>query len=183
MSGAAVEDEASEASSEHDFIDLKKPHELDSCDQEQLRQYVEKLHSIIRKYDIKLAAYKQKLRHFVSKRNRRHQILFEHYLQLQLSQENKNFRDQASDTAESDYPDHSSTEKSKEDNDDLKGKNEECKSSALIFKFSNLLVSSDYFVLLATAATSAAPRPDPSSDSIMSHALSDFTSFTRTSLM
>ncbi|EDV35741.1 uncharacterized protein Dana_GF12318, isoform A [Drosophila ananassae] len=106
MSGAAVEEEASEASSEHDFIDLKKPHELDSCDQEHLRQYIEKLHSIIRKYDIKLAAYKQKLRHF-------------------LSQETKNFRDQASDTAESDYPDHSSTEKSKEDNDDLKGKNDE----------------------------------------------------------
>ncbi|XP_017108428.2 angiogenic factor with G patch and FHA domains 1 isoform X1 [Drosophila bipectinata] len=106
MSGSAVEEEASEASSEHDFIELKKQQDLDSCDEQQLRQYIEKLHGIIRKYDIKLAAYKQKLRHF-------------------LSQETKNVRDQASDTAESENPDHCSTEKSKDDKDDLKEKNEE----------------------------------------------------------
>lgn len=33
-----------------------------------------------------------------------------------------------------------------------------------------------HFVLLATAATNAAPRPDPSSESIMSNSLSDLTS-------
>lgn len=40
-----------------------------------------------------------------------------------------------------------------------------------------------HFVLLATAATSAAPRPDPSSDNMMSNSLSDLTSLCMVSRM
>jgi len=60
------EEESADGAADHDFIELKSMQDLESCEQQQLLQYVEKLHGIIRKYDTKLAAYKQKLLHFVS---------------------------------------------------------------------------------------------------------------------
>ncbi|XP_016940655.3 angiogenic factor with G patch and FHA domains 1 isoform X2 [Drosophila suzukii] len=61
----AEEEESADGAADHDFIELKSMQDLESCEQQQLLQYVEKLHGIIRKYDTKLAAYKQKLLHFV----------------------------------------------------------------------------------------------------------------------
>ncbi|KAI8039791.1 hypothetical protein M5D96_007215 [Drosophila gunungcola] len=66
MSLPAEEEESTEGSADHDFIELKSMEDVQACEQQQLLQYVEKLHGIIRKYDTKLAAYKQKLLHFVS---------------------------------------------------------------------------------------------------------------------
>ncbi|XP_037714275.1 angiogenic factor with G patch and FHA domains 1 isoform X3 [Drosophila subpulchrella] len=61
----AEEEESADGAADHDFIELKSMEDLESCEPQQLLQYVEKLHGIIRKYDTKLAAYKQKLLHFV----------------------------------------------------------------------------------------------------------------------
>nr|XP_044248921.1 angiogenic factor with G patch and FHA domains 1 isoform X1 [Drosophila takahashii] len=66
MSSPVEEEESAESAAKHDFIELKSSKDLESCEQQQLLQYVEKLHGIIRKYDTKLAAYKQKLLNFVS---------------------------------------------------------------------------------------------------------------------
>ncbi|XP_033250981.1 SUPPRESSOR OF ABI3-5-like isoform X2 [Drosophila miranda] len=59
---AAAGEDSSEAASEHDFIQLKSMQDVEACDQRQLYQYIEKLHGIIRKYDTRLAANKQKLK-------------------------------------------------------------------------------------------------------------------------
>ncbi|XP_017069274.1 angiogenic factor with G patch and FHA domains 1 isoform X3 [Drosophila eugracilis] len=66
MSSPAEEEESADSVAKHDFIELKSMKDLKSCEQQQLLQYVEKLHGIIRKYDTKLAAYKQKLIHFLN---------------------------------------------------------------------------------------------------------------------
>ncbi|XP_016972499.1 angiogenic factor with G patch and FHA domains 1 isoform X1 [Drosophila rhopaloa] len=66
MSLPADDEESAEATADHDFIELKSMEDLEACEQQQLLQYVEKLHGIIRKYDTKLAAYKQKLLHFLN---------------------------------------------------------------------------------------------------------------------
>ncbi|XP_052838419.1 angiogenic factor with G patch and FHA domains 1 [Drosophila gunungcola] len=66
MSLPAEEEESTEGSADHDFIELKSMEDVQACEQQQLLQYVEKLHGIIRKYDTKLAAYKQKLLHFLN---------------------------------------------------------------------------------------------------------------------
>ncbi|XP_016953393.1 angiogenic factor with G patch and FHA domains 1 isoform X1 [Drosophila biarmipes] len=65
MSSPAEEEESAEGAAKHDFIELKSMQDLESCEQQELLRYVEKLHGIIRKYDTKLAAYKQKLLQFV----------------------------------------------------------------------------------------------------------------------
>ncbi|XP_034650241.1 angiogenic factor with G patch and FHA domains 1 isoform X1 [Drosophila subobscura] len=59
---AAAAEDSSEAASDHDFIELKSMQDVEACDQRQLYQYIEKLHGIIRKYDTRLAANKQKLK-------------------------------------------------------------------------------------------------------------------------
>ncbi|XP_017125081.1 angiogenic factor with G patch and FHA domains 1 isoform X3 [Drosophila elegans] len=66
MSLPAEEEESAEGAADHDFIELKSMEDVKACEQQQLLQYVEKLHGIIRKYDTKLAAYKQKLVHFLN---------------------------------------------------------------------------------------------------------------------
>ncbi|KAH8407698.1 hypothetical protein KR222_010927 [Zaprionus bogoriensis] len=50
----------------HDYIELKTKAEVEALDEGQACAYIEKLHEIIRKYDIKIALYKQKLKPFVS---------------------------------------------------------------------------------------------------------------------
>nr|XP_016940657.1 uncharacterized protein LOC108017939 isoform X5 [Drosophila suzukii] len=68
------EEESADGAADHDFIELKSMQDLESCEQQQLLQYVEKLHGIIRKYDTKLAAYKQKLLHFVRQEDKAIQL-------------------------------------------------------------------------------------------------------------
>ncbi|XP_068145479.1 angiogenic factor with G patch and FHA domains 1 [Drosophila tropicalis] len=53
--------------SNHDFIELKSIEDVKALEQKQLYMYIEKLHGIIRKYDNKLAIYKQKLKFFLTK--------------------------------------------------------------------------------------------------------------------
>ncbi|XP_043641773.1 angiogenic factor with G patch and FHA domains 1 isoform X1 [Drosophila teissieri] len=67
MSLAAEEVDLADTAAKYDSIELKSMQDLESCEQQQLLQYVEKLHGIIRKYDTKLAAYKQKLIHYLSR--------------------------------------------------------------------------------------------------------------------
>ncbi|KRJ99637.1 angiogenic factor with G patch and FHA domains 1 isoform X3 [Drosophila yakuba] len=67
MSLPAEEVDLADTAAKYDSIELKSIQDLESCEQEQLLQYVEKLHGIIRKYDTKLAAYKQKLIHYLSR--------------------------------------------------------------------------------------------------------------------
>ncbi|XP_064541770.1 angiogenic factor with G patch and FHA domains 1 isoform X2 [Drosophila montana] len=57
---------ADEASA-HDYIELKSMEDVEALEQKQLYAYVEKLHGIIRKYDTKIASYKQKLKQFLNK--------------------------------------------------------------------------------------------------------------------
>ncbi|KAH8401663.1 hypothetical protein KR009_007206 [Drosophila setifemur] len=103
------EDPSGEASIEHDYIELRNLQDLESCDQPQLLQYIEKLHGIIRKNDTKLAAYKQKLKPF-------------------LSQDTKSFCDKAIQTSESDFQDN---QDSKEE-DEQKNADEEEKTDELL---------------------------------------------------
>ncbi|KAH8238707.1 hypothetical protein KR038_006855 [Drosophila bunnanda] len=84
MSAPPTEEESAESTAEHDFIELKSTEDLEACERSQLLQYVEKLHGVIRKCDKKLAAYKQKLRFF-------------------LTQDEKSFRDKAMQTSETDF--------------------------------------------------------------------------------
>ncbi|KMY93926.1 angiogenic factor with G patch and FHA domains 1 isoform X2 [Drosophila simulans] len=67
MSLPAEEEDLADPVAKYDSIELKSIQDLESCEQQQLLQYVEKLHGIIRKYDSKLASYKQKLLHYVSR--------------------------------------------------------------------------------------------------------------------
>ncbi|XP_033156776.1 angiogenic factor with G patch and FHA domains 1 isoform X1 [Drosophila mauritiana] len=67
MSLPAEEEDLADPVAKYDSIELKSIQDLESCEQQQLLQYVEKLHGIIRKYDTKLASYKQKLLHYVSR--------------------------------------------------------------------------------------------------------------------
>ncbi|SPP75915.1 angiogenic factor with G patch and FHA domains 1 isoform X1 [Drosophila guanche] len=62
MTDSAAAEDSGEAASDHDFIELKSMQDVEACDQRQLYQYIEKLHGIIRKYDTRLAANKQKLK-------------------------------------------------------------------------------------------------------------------------
>jgi len=66
MSLPAEEEDLADTVAKYDSIELKSIQDLETCEQQQLLQYVEKLHGIIRKYDTKLASYKQKLLHYVS---------------------------------------------------------------------------------------------------------------------
>ncbi|KAH8290658.1 hypothetical protein KR054_004803 [Drosophila jambulina] len=100
MSAPATEEESAESAAEHDFIDLKSTEDLEACERRQLLQYVEKLHGVIRKCDKKLAAYKQKLRFF-------------------LTQDEKSFRDKANQTSETDFQENS-TEKDGEETGEMK---------------------------------------------------------------
>ncbi|TDG50876.1 hypothetical protein AWZ03_002865 [Drosophila navojoa] len=61
-SQAAVEDDSA-----HDFIELKSMEDVEKLEQKQIYDYIEKLHGIIRKYDTKIASYKQRLKHFLNK--------------------------------------------------------------------------------------------------------------------
>ncbi|XP_017061881.1 angiogenic factor with G patch and FHA domains 1 isoform X1 [Drosophila ficusphila] len=70
MSVPAAEDDTGDSIAEHDFIELKSLKDLESLEKQQLLQYVEKLHGIIRKNDTKLAAYKQKLLHFLNQKEK-----------------------------------------------------------------------------------------------------------------
>eukprot|EP00099_Drosophila_melanogaster_P012126 NP_001286443.1 uncharacterized protein Dmel_CG8079, isoform D [Drosophila melanogaster] len=67
MSLPAEEEDLADTVAKYDSIELKSIQDLETCEQQQLLQYVEKLHGIIRKYDTKLASYKQKLLHYVSR--------------------------------------------------------------------------------------------------------------------
>ncbi|KQS62569.1 angiogenic factor with G patch and FHA domains 1 isoform X3 [Drosophila erecta] len=67
MSLPAEDDDLADTAAKYDSIELKSMQDLEACEQQQLLQYVEKLHGIIRKYDTKLAAYKQKLIHYLSR--------------------------------------------------------------------------------------------------------------------
>lgn len=58
---------ATEDASAHDFIELKSMEDVEKLEQTQIYAYIEKLHGIIRKYDTKIASYKQKLKHFLNK--------------------------------------------------------------------------------------------------------------------
>lgn len=49
----------------HDYIELKTKEEVEALEPMQACAYIEKLHEIIRKYDKKIAVYKQKLMPFV----------------------------------------------------------------------------------------------------------------------
>lgn len=49
----------------HDYIELKTMEEVEALEPMQACAYIEKLHEIIRKYDKKIAVYKQKLKPFV----------------------------------------------------------------------------------------------------------------------
>lgn len=49
----------------HDYIELKTKEEVEALDPIQAFVYIDKLHEIIRKYDKKIAVYKQKLKPFV----------------------------------------------------------------------------------------------------------------------
>lgn len=49
----------------HDYIELKTKEEVKALTPIQACAYIEKLHEIIRKYDKKIAVYKQKLKAFV----------------------------------------------------------------------------------------------------------------------
>ncbi|KRG04100.1 angiogenic factor with G patch and FHA domains 1 isoform X2 [Drosophila mojavensis] len=58
---------AAEDASAHDFIELKSMEDVEKLEQKQIYDYIEKLHGIIRKYDTKIASYKQRLKHFLNK--------------------------------------------------------------------------------------------------------------------
>ncbi|KRF77712.1 uncharacterized protein Dvir_GJ14969, isoform E [Drosophila virilis] len=58
---------SAEEASAHDYIELKSMEDVEALEQKQLYAYIEKLHSIIRKYDTKIASYKQKLKQFMNK--------------------------------------------------------------------------------------------------------------------
>ncbi|XP_030560268.1 angiogenic factor with G patch and FHA domains 1 isoform X2 [Drosophila novamexicana] len=58
---------AAEEASAHDYIELKSMEDVEALEQKQLYAYIEKLHGIIRKYDTKIASYKQKLKQFLNK--------------------------------------------------------------------------------------------------------------------
>lgn len=66
---SSQEDEEMPAEAEeapvHDYIDLKTKEEVEALEPMQASAYIEKLHEIIRKYDKKIAVYKQKLKPFV----------------------------------------------------------------------------------------------------------------------
>lgn len=63
---SATAPDAAEEASAHDYIELKSMEDVEALEQKQLYAYIEKLHGIIRKYDTKIASYKQKLKQFVS---------------------------------------------------------------------------------------------------------------------
>lgn len=57
--------EAAKEAPVHDYIELKTKEEVEALEPIQACAYIEKLHEIIRKYDKKIAVYKQKLKPFV----------------------------------------------------------------------------------------------------------------------
>ncbi|KAH8299902.1 hypothetical protein KR044_007353 [Drosophila immigrans] len=59
-----------EDASAHDYIELKSMEDVEALEEKQLYAYIEKLHGIIRKYDTKLATYKKKLKHLLSRESK-----------------------------------------------------------------------------------------------------------------
>ncbi|KAH8309157.1 hypothetical protein KR059_006416 [Drosophila kikkawai] len=118
MSAPATEEESAESATEHDFTELKSSEEVEACERRQLLQYVEKLHGVIRKCDKKLAAYKQKLRFF-------------------LTQDEKSFRDKAMQTSETDFQEiRNSIEREAEETGEMKEPNEKASELSATDAFS-----------------------------------------------
>ncbi|XP_030369103.1 angiogenic factor with G patch and FHA domains 1 isoform X2 [Scaptodrosophila lebanonensis] len=65
MSEAETESPEFSDAPSHDYIELKSVEEVQALEKKQIVSYIEKLHGIIRKYDIRFAKYKQKLTHLL----------------------------------------------------------------------------------------------------------------------
>ncbi|KAH8253006.1 hypothetical protein KR032_003133 [Drosophila birchii] len=129
MSAPATEEESAESAAEHDFIELKSTEDLEACERRQLLQYVEKLHGVIRKCDKKLAAYKQKLRFFVSATIWSSGTIFiikNLCFLIKLTKDEKSYRDKGMQTTETDSQEtRNSTEKDGEESVEPKPKSDE----------------------------------------------------------